>query len=86
MTGTGPVGGARQQAGGAGRSPAWGGCHRRRGISGTYLENMTQFPDLEVLFVADLDTDRARAQAEAYGVPGTARRPSCLRSMRSRSW
>ena len=39
-------------------------------ISGTYLENMTSFPDLEVLFVADLDADRARAQAEAFGVPG----------------
>ena len=39
-------------------------------ISGTYLENMTVFPDLEVLFVADLDTDRARTQAEAYDVPG----------------
>ncbi|HSP51329.1 MAG TPA: Gfo/Idh/MocA family oxidoreductase, partial [Cryobacterium sp.] len=39
-------------------------------ISGTYLENMTAFPDLSVLFVADLDAGRARAQAEAYGVPG----------------
>jgi predicted dehydrogenase len=40
-------------------------------ISGTYLENMTRFPDLEVLFVADIDADRARAQAEKYGVPGS---------------
>ena len=39
-------------------------------ISGTYLENMTSFPDLNVLFVADLDLDRARVQAEKYGVPG----------------
>ncbi|TFB98712.1 Gfo/Idh/MocA family oxidoreductase [Cryobacterium adonitolivorans] len=39
-------------------------------ISGTYLQNMTAFADLDVLFVADLDLDRARAQAEAYGVPG----------------
>jgi predicted dehydrogenase len=39
-------------------------------ISGTYLENMTRFPDLEVLFIADLISDRAREQAEAYGVPG----------------
>ncbi|PXA71763.1 Gfo/Idh/MocA family protein [Cryobacterium arcticum] len=37
-------------------------------ISGTYLENMTAFADLEVLFVADLDLARAQAQAEAYGV------------------
>ena len=40
-------------------------------ISTTYLENMVSFPDLEVLFVADLDLDRARAQAEAFGVPGS---------------
>jgi predicted dehydrogenase len=39
-------------------------------ISGTYLENMTSFPDLKVLFVADIDADRARTQAETYGVPG----------------
>ncbi len=39
-------------------------------ISNTYLENMTAFPDLSVLFIADLDPSRARAQAEAYGVPG----------------
>ena len=38
-------------------------------ISNTYLENMTRFPDLRVLFVADLDLDRARAQAEAYSIP-----------------
>ena len=39
-------------------------------ISGTYLENMTAFPDLSVLFVADIDASRARAQAEAFGIPG----------------
>ena len=39
-------------------------------ISDMYLENMTRFPDLEVLFVADLDADRARIQAEAYGIAG----------------
>jgi len=39
-------------------------------ISGTYLENMTAFPDLEVLFVADIDLDRARSRAEEHGVPG----------------
>jgi predicted dehydrogenase len=39
-------------------------------ISGTYLENMTMFPDLKVIFVADIDVERARAQAEKYGVPG----------------
>jgi len=40
-------------------------------ISSTYLENLTSFPDLEVLFVADIDVDRARAQAEKFGVPGS---------------
>lgn len=39
-------------------------------ISSTYLENMTSFPDLNVLFVADIDAGRARTQAETYGVPG----------------
>lgn len=39
-------------------------------ISGAYLENLTSFPDLEVLFVADLRLERAQAQAERYGVSG----------------
>ena len=38
-------------------------------ISGTYLENLTSFPDVRVLRVADLDTERAAAQAAKYGVP-----------------
>ncbi|GAA2138603.1 Gfo/Idh/MocA family oxidoreductase [Streptomyces synnematoformans] len=43
-------------------------------ISDQYLTNLTAFPDLRVLFCADLDTERAAAQAAAYGVPahGTA--------------
>lgn len=40
-------------------------------ISGEYLDNLTTFPDLDVLFIADLDQDRARRQAEKYGVPGS---------------
>jgi predicted dehydrogenase len=39
-------------------------------ISGRYLATLTAFPDLRVLFVADLDLRRARARAEAFGVPG----------------
>lgn len=39
-------------------------------ISSTYLENMTSFPDLEVVFVADMILDRAESQAKKYGVPG----------------
>jgi predicted dehydrogenase len=38
-------------------------------ISNTYLENLTRFPDIEVLIVGDLDQDRAQAQAQQYGVP-----------------
>jgi predicted dehydrogenase len=38
-------------------------------ISGTYLENLTSFPDVRVLRVADLDTGRAAARAAEHGVP-----------------
>lgn len=43
-------------------------------ISDQYLKNLTTFPDVEVRFVADLDTERARSQAEKYGIAnhGTA--------------
>jgi predicted dehydrogenase len=37
-------------------------------ISSAYLRNMTSFPDLKVLFCADLDAERAEAQAARYGV------------------
>jgi predicted dehydrogenase len=40
-------------------------------ISSQYLDNLTVFPDLEVLFVADIDLDRAKAQAATYRVPGS---------------
>jgi predicted dehydrogenase len=40
-------------------------------ISDTYLENLTSFPDVEVLILGDLYPERARAQAEKYGVPGS---------------
>jgi predicted dehydrogenase len=38
-------------------------------ISNEYLTNLTAFPDLRVLMVADLDVPRAAEQAEKYGVP-----------------
>lgn len=38
-------------------------------ISTQYLDHLTTFPDLRVLAVADLDVERARAAATAYGVP-----------------
>lgn len=40
-------------------------------ISDQYLGNLTQFPDLKVLFIADLDEERAAAQAEKWGVPAS---------------
>lgn len=40
-------------------------------ISNQYLKNLTTFPDVDVRFVADLDVDRAAAQAETYGVAGS---------------
>ena len=39
-------------------------------ISTAYLRNLTSFPDLRVLFCADLDIERAKAQAAAFNVPG----------------
>lgn len=38
-------------------------------ISDTYLQNLSSFPDVEVLIVGDLLLERAQAQAEKYGVP-----------------
>lgn len=40
-------------------------------ISTQYLDNLTTFPDVEVLFIADIDLARAKEQAEKYGVPGS---------------
>lgn len=40
-------------------------------ISNQYLENLTAFPDLDVRFVADIDLERAKAQADKYGVPNS---------------
>lgn len=40
-------------------------------ISDQYLGNLATFPDLDVRFVADLDTDRAAAQAGKHGVPAS---------------
>jgi predicted dehydrogenase len=37
-------------------------------ISTQYLENLTTFPDIDVRFIADLDLERAQAQADKFGV------------------
>ena len=38
-------------------------------ISDQYLSNLTTFPDVRVLAIGDLLEERAKAQAEKYGVP-----------------
>ncbi|HWO63713.1 MAG TPA: Gfo/Idh/MocA family oxidoreductase, partial [Umezawaea sp.] len=38
-------------------------------ISDAYLKNLTSFPDVRVLAVADLDVARAAERAELHGVP-----------------
>ncbi len=38
-------------------------------ISSAYLANLTTFPDLAVLYCADIDVERAKEQAAAFGVP-----------------
>jgi predicted dehydrogenase len=38
-------------------------------ISASYLGNLTQFPDVEVIRLGDLDEERAAARAAEFGVP-----------------
>jgi predicted dehydrogenase len=38
-------------------------------ISNQYLKNLGKFPDVKVLFCADIDIERAKSQASAYDVP-----------------
>src|SRR5690606_26130766 len=38
-------------------------------ISDTYLEHLAQFPEVTVIAVGDIDTNRAAAQADKHGVP-----------------
>ncbi|MGI8868654.1 MAG: Gfo/Idh/MocA family protein [Mycobacteriales bacterium] len=38
-------------------------------ISKEYLENLTTFPDVKVVAIGDIETDRAKAQAEKYDIP-----------------
>ena len=38
-------------------------------ISGTYLENLTSFPDVKVHAIGDLFPEAAKARAEEHGVP-----------------
>jgi predicted dehydrogenase len=49
-------------------------------ISNEYLRNLTSFPDLRVLCCADLDLERAKAQAARYGVPAAGGLAQALES------
>ncbi len=40
-------------------------------ISGTYLENMTSFPDVKVLAISDIIEEKAHARAKEFGVPAS---------------
>jgi predicted dehydrogenase len=48
-------------------------------ISDEYLRALTSYPDLAVTAVADLDTARARAQADAYGIAASGSTAEVLR-------
>jgi predicted dehydrogenase len=61
-----PAAEAAGPAGGAPFGVAVVGCGN---ISRQYLKNLAGFPDVRVLFCADVDLDRAKAQASAYDVP-----------------
>jgi predicted dehydrogenase len=37
-------------------------------ISNTYLENLTKFPDIDVIILGDLNADLARSRAEQHGI------------------
>ena len=55
---------------GAGAGPVGVGVIGAGNISTQYLTTLTTLPDLRVLFVADLDLERAGAQAAAFGIAG----------------
>ncbi|MGW3311141.1 Gfo/Idh/MocA family protein [Streptomyces sp. NPDC001073] len=56
------------------RTPVGVGVIGAGNISDQYLQSFARFPDVRVLTVGDLDSDRAKAQAHKHGVPhgGTA--------------
>ena len=37
-------------------------------ISNTYLENLSKFPDIDVIILGDLTVDLARCRAEQHGI------------------
>jgi len=65
-----PVGNEPVGSGPVGSGPVGVGLIGAGVISTQYLEVLTGFPDVRVLFIADLDLDRAAIQAAAFGVAG----------------
>jgi predicted dehydrogenase len=65
------------------RSPVRVGLIGAGNISDEYLASLTSYPDVEVIGVADLDLDRAAAQAHKYGIPfsGTSEQLLALREL-----
>ena len=53
----------------AGNGPVGVGIIGAGNISDQYLSNLTTFPDVRVLAIADVIPERAKAQAGEYGVP-----------------
>jgi predicted dehydrogenase len=49
-------------------------------ISNQYLTNMTRFPDLDVVIVADVFPERAAEQAAAFGIPRSGRPDDAFQS------
>jgi len=76
MTGASPMAGAGRPGRGGPVGVAVVGCGT---ISREYLRNMTSFPDLRVLFCADIDLERAAKQAASYGVPDSGTADEALR-------
>jgi predicted dehydrogenase len=54
-------------------------------ISDFYLENLTRFPDTNVLAIADIDLDRAKAAAEKWNVHPREQPRICSPTLTSRS-
>jgi len=55
--------------GAGGHGPVGVGIIGAGTISKTYLENLTSFPDVEVLAIGDIVTEAAQAKAQEFGVP-----------------
>ncbi|MFZ4894060.1 Gfo/Idh/MocA family protein [Plantibacter sp. Mn2098] len=60
---------AANAAGGRRSGPMGVGIIGAGNISDEYLRSLTSYPDIQVLGIADLDLERAAAQAAKYGVP-----------------